>query len=180
MIQLAGHETPRPRKPVVVALPVVRLAAQTVRHMVRPMRHTLRRHDARVGNGEHMRCVRGSVSRRSRGTVSIARGKLTRSQVAARLGVSISTVRRMEGRQLHPVFGPGEIRLFDPIEVEAVAASLANEGGRQEPERLTRGELAARVFEAFEAGRTLAQIVIAFRLHPRTVRALHKEWSKPL
>src|SRR5438477_12592565 len=46
-------------------------------------------------------------------------GRLTRSQVARRLGVSVTTLRRMEGAQLHPEKGPGGVRLFDVAEVEA-------------------------------------------------------------
>jgi hypothetical protein len=43
---------------------------------------------------------------------------LTRSQVARRLGKSISTVRRLEDRALHPIVGKRNVRYFDDWEVE--------------------------------------------------------------
>jgi hypothetical protein len=45
---------------------------------------------------------------------------LTRADVAEVLGLSLSTVRRMEGRTLHPSLGPKDVRLFNPAEVESV------------------------------------------------------------
>ena len=53
---------------------------------------------------------------------------LTRSQVARRIRRSIATVRRMEGRTLHPRLGPRGLRLFDPEEVEAEAARIEQTG----------------------------------------------------
>lgn len=46
---------------------------------------------------------------------------LTRAQVAARLGKSVATVRRLEGVVLHPHRGRNGVRLFNPYEVERVA-----------------------------------------------------------
>jgi hypothetical protein len=45
---------------------------------------------------------------------------LTRGQVAKRLGKSIATVRRMEGRALHPKRDQKGVLRFDPAEVERV------------------------------------------------------------
>jgi hypothetical protein len=53
---------------------------------------------------------------------------LTRSQVARRIGRSVATVRRMEGRSLHPGHGPRGARIFDPDEVEDVAERIARSG----------------------------------------------------
>jgi hypothetical protein len=47
---------------------------------------------------------------------------LTRSQVAAVLGKSIATVRRMEGVELHPKVNRAGVHIFDPDEVAAVRA----------------------------------------------------------
>lgn len=105
--------------------------------------------------------------------------KLTRSQVAEALDVSISTVRRLEGTRLHPEIGPGNTRLFDPAEVAAVAASLARSAPPPpEPKApaLTRGELAARIFERFEQRYSLSEIVIELRVAPDLVRELYHQW----
>ena len=53
--------------------------------------------------------------------------KLTRAQVAARLGVSISSVRRYEGSRLHPVVDDDEVRWFDVNEVSAVMDNSSND-----------------------------------------------------
>jgi len=39
--------------------------------------------------------------------------ELTRAHVAERLGLSISTVRRLEGTQLHPRIDKDDVRWFD-------------------------------------------------------------------
>lgn len=46
---------------------------------------------------------------------------LTRAQVAARLGKSIATIRRMEGRELHPRRDAHGVHRFCPKEVAAIA-----------------------------------------------------------
>jgi transcriptional regulator with XRE-family HTH domain len=116
---------------------------------------------------------------------------LTRAQVAARLGISISTVRRFEGERLHPQIGPEDVRLFDAGEVAALAAELANEprarrlrnaaadpGGKPAPR--SADELAAQVFERLEQRQTLAEIVIGVRIAPERVRALYVQWTQGL
>src|SRR5262249_9275889 len=52
---------------------------------------------------------------------------LTRSQVASRLGVSVSTVRRFEGERLHPTVDDKGVRWFEEKEVAALAAELVND-----------------------------------------------------
>jgi transcriptional regulator with XRE-family HTH domain len=131
------------------------------------------------------------VVRRTRDTQN---GTLTRAEVCERLGVSLSTVRRWEGSRLHPRQGPGGVRLFDPAEVAALAAELANDapgsasastrqaasGARrarpEPPPERTPGELAALVFERLEQRQTLAEIVVGLRVPPALVRELHREW----
>src|SRR5687768_15984666 len=54
---------------------------------------------------------------------------LTRCQVAARLGISVSTVRRYEGDKLHPTIDEQDVRWFEEKEVAALAATLANGDG---------------------------------------------------
>jgi hypothetical protein len=55
-------------------------------------------------------------------------GMLTRSQVAKRLGRSIATVRKMEGRALHPVQNERGVWLFDDDEVDDIAQAVAASG----------------------------------------------------
>jgi transcriptional regulator with XRE-family HTH domain len=109
------------------------------------------------------------------------KARLTRAQVASRLGVSVSTVRRFEGTRLHPTLGDNDVRSFDEMEVAALAAELANEprahGDTQRDVPRSRGELAALVFERFEQRQSLAEIVVGLRIEPEVVRALFDQWS---
>jgi hypothetical protein len=104
-------------------------------------------------------------------------------QVAALLGVSISTVRRYEGSRLHPKVGDDDVHWFDPKEVAAVAVELTNEPrtARRRNANATiapahsRDEIAALVFERLEQRQSLAEIVIGVRIEPDTacvVRAM--------
>lgn len=97
---------------------------------------------------------------------------LTRAQVAAQLGVSKATVRRLEKRkELRPRKGKGDVRLFDPAEVAGVQARSRG---------MSRGEVASAVFTRFERGEPLGRIVIDLRLDPETVRGLYREFRTPL
>ena len=58
--------------------------------------------------------------------------RMTRKQVADQLKCSIASVRRMEGSELHPTTGDGDVRYFDPNEVAAVAQARAG-GADQAP-----------------------------------------------
>jgi transcriptional regulator with XRE-family HTH domain len=116
---------------------------------------------------------------------------LTRAQVASRLGVSVSTVRRFEGERLHPQIGPDDVRLFDPGEVAALAAELADEPRARrlrnaardpgaKPAPRSEDELAAQVFERLEQRQSLAEIVVGVRVAPERVRELHEQWCRGL
>src|SRR5262245_25714926 len=75
---------------------------------------------------------------------------LMRAEVAAILRVSIATVRRMEGRDLHPQRSEEGFYLFDPGEVEGARA-------RRPPPPEPRdcrdpGELAAEAFKLLRDG----------------------------
>jgi hypothetical protein len=97
----------------------------------------------------------------------------TRTHVAKRLGISIATVRRMEGRDLHPTVDQRGIRYFAVAEVE----TLVGRRGR-EPERkpTDEGDVSARVFGLLRHGCDLRTIVITAKVHPRVVRTLYTEW----
>lgn len=114
--------------------------------------------------------------------------RLTRGQVATRLGISVSTVRRLEGTRLHPTIDGEDVRWFDEKEVASLAAELANttntkrKGTRGAPgveatPARPQGEIAALVFERFEQRQSLAEIVVGLRILPETVRALFDQWS---
>jgi hypothetical protein len=113
---------------------------------------------------------------------------MTRQAVAKRLGVSMATVRRLEGAQLHPAIGLDGVHRFDPAEVEAVAktrpsktqmvpsAASAPAAPPRPPSSPVTGEVAATVFADFDAGRTPGAVVVARQLPPDVVRRLHADW----
>ena len=97
---------------------------------------------------------------------------LTRAQVAQRLGISISSVRRLEGGALHPLKDASGVYRFAAAEVEAARASR-----KSRPRPLTDGELAAVAFRRFDEGTTLRALVIEFRQPPIVFRRLFREWT---
>lgn len=99
------------------------------------------------------------------------RGRLTRKQVADRLGVSISKVRTMEGKSLNPIKVEG-VHYFDRSEVDAAALSM----GRKGAAHMNEGEVAAAVFKLIDNGKELREIVIELEQPPSVVRALYREW----
>ena len=99
---------------------------------------------------------------------------LTRAEAAALLRCSISSVRRLEGDALHPIVGPDGVHRFDPAEIARLAGSrsaLPTDGSKE-------GERDARVFEAFEEGKELREIVTTLRLPVDLVSKLHASWQK--
>jgi hypothetical protein len=117
---------------------------------------------------------------------------LTRADVAARLGVSTSTVRRYEGDLLHPTKGADGVNRFDSTEVAALAMTLLGQKPPKAKTKPTRGtdapraaartpgEVAAEVFERLEQRQSLAEIVIGAQVTPDLVRELHREWQRGL
>lgn len=118
---------------------------------------------------------------------------LSRVEVADRLGISVSTVRRYEGERLHPKRGADGVHRFEPAEVTALAAELANlprmrrrirnaGPGPLLPRFAPRSadEVAAQVFERFEQRHSMAEIVIAVRVDPERVEALYEQWCQGL
>jgi hypothetical protein len=109
--------------------------------------------------------------------VSVTGQMLTRTQVAERLGVSVSAVRRMEGKTLHPVQdGSGRWRFASKELGDASAAKPK----RRSLKRSDAGEMAARVFQALAEGRGLRYIVTRLRVDPAKVRELYSEWQLDL
>jgi hypothetical protein len=101
--------------------------------------------------------------------------RLTRKQVADRLGVSVFKVRSMEGKTLHPVREEG-VHYFAPDDVDAAVQTL---GARRRHPQWSPGEVAARAFRAFGDGKDLHEIVEELRLPPEKLRALYREWREP-
>jgi DNA-binding transcriptional MerR regulator len=110
--------------------------------------------------------------------------RLSRADVADRLGVSVATVRRYEGTLLNPTVDNSGAHWFSPKEVTALAASRANQAldrgtirnAKPVPEARTRGEVAALVFERFEQRQSHAEIVIGLRVEPEVVGELFEQY----
>ena len=109
---------------------------------------------------------------------------LTRDDVAKRLEVSISTVRRLEGTRLHPLIDDKGVRRFKASDVERLAKEMqAEQRSPRNAQRavvraaeMPKGELAALVFERLEQRHSLSEIVIALRVPPEDVRELYHSW----
>lgn len=102
---------------------------------------------------------------------------MTRGDVARYLGVHVSTVRRLEGIELHPQ-RLGNAYVFESAEVEA----LGRKRGMRAPGvgMLKEGELAARAFEAFDANVPFREIVKQLKIAPEKVKAWYLEWRTPI
>jgi DNA-binding transcriptional MerR regulator len=109
---------------------------------------------------------------------------LTRDDVAKRLDVSISTVRRFEGTRLQPLIDEKGVRRFKASDVERLAKEMqAEQRSPRNAQRavvraaeMPKGELAALVFERLEQRHSLSEIVIALRVPPEDVRELYHAW----
>jgi transcriptional regulator with XRE-family HTH domain len=112
--------------------------------------------------------------------------QLSRRQVADRLGISTSSVRRLEGDLLNPSSDENGVWWFDPAEVEAarmrgpIRGRPAPSSDPAERQRARAGRLAATVFRMFARGRPLAEIVVLTKQPPERVRALYHEWVTSL
>jgi hypothetical protein len=105
------------------------------------------------------------------------RGKLTRAQAAERLGVSISKVRTMEGKALHPDVVDG-VHYFAASEVDTVACERAP--SKRPRARFDDGQIAARVFYLIDHGKDVREIVQELEVPPQMVRTLYHEWKLDL
>jgi len=118
------------------------------------------------------------------GDDDLKQAALTRDDVARRLDLSVSTVRRLEGTRLHPLIDDKGVRRFKASDVERLAKELQAErrSPRNAQQAVARaaemppGELAALVFERLEQRHSLSEIVIALRVPPEDVRELYHAW----
>src|SRR5688572_10111513 len=116
-----------------------------------------------------------------------SRFMLTRSQVAARLSISTSSVRRLEHVHIHPQVDDRGVWRFDSAEVEGFALRHPRRAASSEPRvdddarvNSRRGRLAARVFRMFARDMSLPQIVVITGQPPDVIRELYREWSTSL
>jgi hypothetical protein len=104
-----------------------------------------------------------------------ADGKLLRRTEAARLlGVSKSTLRRMEGTALTPVVGPKNVHLFQEEEVRAIVVTRRAHVGAQ----TTSGDVAADAFALFDAGVDVVDAVKQLRVSPDVIEGLYERWAR--
>jgi len=106
---------------------------------------------------------------------TVPAGRLLRRTEAARmLGVSKSTLRRMEGEALTPVVGPRNVHLFQEEEVRAIVVTRRAhlESGP------TAGDIAAEAFALFDAGVHVVDAIKQLRVAPELVERLHATWAR--
>jgi hypothetical protein len=87
---------------------------------------------------------------------------LTRGQAARRMGVSLATVRHMEGAELQPVIVGGK-HCFSIEDVDR-------------HRRVTDGDLAAAAFQMFNDDKSQVDVVIALKEPPERIRTLFNDW----
>lgn len=106
---------------------------------------------------------------------TVPHGKLLRRTEAARmLGVSKSTLRRMEGTSLTPVVGPKNVHLFQEEEVRAIVVTRR---ARLDTQQAT-GDVAAEAFALFDAGVHVVDAIKQLRVSPETIERLHATWAR--
>jgi hypothetical protein len=107
-------------------------------------------------------------------TQSRGSGWLTRKQVGERLGMAENSVKRRDGIDFHPAL-EGRFFFYDPAEVDAY--------GRRRGARAASpadGEIAARAFELFKAGRDFRDVVIELKQTPAHIRDLFHAYAEGL
>ena len=108
----------------------------------------------------------------------VPRGKLTRAEVARRLGVSVTTLRRMEGTRLHPTRRADGTHVFDETEVEAVLVTYRQVRSRTTRATAEDGAIAARAFECFDQRVPVGEVVKRLEIAPERAAALQLAWSR--
>lgn len=98
---------------------------------------------------------------------------LKRSQAARMLGVSTTTLRRMEGTVLSPEVGPDGVHRFRESHIREL---VMHRETAPAPERYD-GVMAAHVFELLDQGVHPVDIVKRLALDPRSVQAIHEQWA---
>lgn len=108
-------------------------------------------------------------------------GMLTRNQLAQRLGVSGSEIRRREqtGELVPTAKHPAGWNLYDENAVAQARRPKQRRAGVDAVERSTYSpEDAVTVFKMLEAGKTLVQTVLDSNLHPNIVEAVALDYAR--
>jgi hypothetical protein len=101
---------------------------------------------------------------------------LTRGQVARRLGLSLSSVRRMEGVQLKPIVGERGVRYFEETEIQTVLVRVRRT--RVPGDERADGTLAAAAFALFRNGADVVAVVAELRETPAKIEELFEHWKR--
>lgn len=102
-------------------------------------------------------------------------GKLLgRAATARLLGVSKTTLRRMEGDSIEPVVGPKNERLFHQEQVQALVMTRRTSVCETQP----TDEIAADVFTLFDELVHPVDVIKRMRLAPKLVESLHQQWTR--
>ena len=101
---------------------------------------------------------------------------LTRRQAAEKLDISVSTLRRWEGKTITPIVGEDGVHRFPEsvVEEHAAAGTLA----RQEEAR--EATVASQVFTLLREGVPAEEIVIRLELEPKTVLRLRSMYARSI
>jgi hypothetical protein len=101
---------------------------------------------------------------------------LTRGQVARRLGMSLSSVRRMEGEQLKPIVDARGVHHFEETEIQAVFVRVRR--ARAPHDERADGALAAAAFALFRSGADVIAVVKELREAPERIEPLFGQWNR--
>ena len=101
---------------------------------------------------------------------------LTRGQVARRLGLSLTSVRRMEGVQLNPIVGERGVRYFEETEIQTVLVRVRRT--RVPDDERADGALAAAAFALFRNGADVVAVVTELREPPAKIEGLFEHWKR--
>jgi hypothetical protein len=106
---------------------------------------------------------------------TVPSGKLLGRAAAARLlGVSKTTLRRMEGDAIEPVVGPKNERLFHQEQIQALVMTRRTSVQETQP----TDEVAADVFTLFDEQVHPVDVIKQMRLAPKLVESLHQQWAR--
>jgi hypothetical protein len=106
---------------------------------------------------------------------TVPSGKLLGRAAAARLlGVSKTTLRRMEGDSIEPVVGPKNERLFHQDQIQALVMTRRTSVRETQP----TDEVAADVFTLFDEHVHPVDVIKQLRLAPKLVESLHQQWTR--
>ena len=101
---------------------------------------------------------------------------LTRGEVARRLCLSVTTVRRMERVQLKPIVGERGVRYFEETEIQTVLVRVRRI--RVPVDERVNGTLAAAAFTRFRNGADVVAVVTELRVAPERIESLFEHWKR--